>query len=297
MTIRKARLFLFGGYILFGIVMFLVFFYMTFPFDLLEARLLGLLEARSGCKVTADGSRYRFLGRAAWRNLKARCPKRRFGIRESGEVALAVASLDLSVAPLPLLLHRRGEIDFHAVLGGGQVSGVLTVAQADGGPAVTLRGAGEGIDLSQTGVAGRLTITGEGTWQTDRPAQGRGRLRFTLEEGRFKEIGEWTLPIGEVAFSRIEGQLSWKGGRVILEQLSAAGETIDVPSGSGNLLLRAPFDGSLVTLSLRAVPKGSLKEMAALFIQGYSGREPLKIRVSGPLRAPQILLNGKAIRL
>jgi len=299
MKIRKESLFRIGGYALFALMSFLVSLYLTFPFELLEAQALRLLEAKSQCRITISESSFGLPAKVSAQGIKATCPKRLFFKGKPGEMRFELASLDLELAPLPLLLDRRSEIEMESRLFGGKISGHLRVENKAGEVDYHLMAEGAGFQLSQldSGLSGQISLKGEGAWAKEKPSEGEARLSLTLDQTQIESFAGRSIPTGALTFSSIEGRLSLKGGRVMLEAFSAKGETLDLPSGSGSLLLRAPIDRSILTLSLRAFPKGDLKKMATLFIRGYRGQEPLKIRMRGPLKAPQLSLNGKPIKL
>lgn len=299
MKIQKGTLYQIIGYALFGLVNFFVFLYLTFPFDLLEKKALQTLEVESGCRIAVSQSRFALPVKVSVRGVKASCPRRLFVRGKPGEVTLKLKSADLTLSLLPFLINRRGEIDIEAALFGGGISGHLSIERKGEEAAYRLVAEGKALNIAEvdSGLSGQVTMKGEGTWMTKDFSKGIGQLSLTLDQGRFKEIGGWTIPVGEVSFSKIEGRLSMRNGRIIVEQFSAEGETADLQNGSGSLLLRSPMDRSIVNLSIRALPKGSIKEMASLFIQGYTGRDPLKIRINGPLQTPQISLNGRPFKL
>lgn len=300
MKIKKGKFLYFISYSLFGLFAFVIFFLMTLPFDLLEEKGLDFLETKTGCVVTINTSEYTLPVSIAWEGLDVTCPKKLFTKGSSGKTTLKVTALNLSLALMPLLLQQHGEIAFNAQWGGGTISGHLSVVQKETGPTFTLKDLkGQELQVKEIdpGISGLLAITGEGSWQAQGMNKGNGRLSLTLDEAKFRSIGGQSLPIGEVNFARIQTQLSWKAGRVIAEQFSATGDMVDLKSESGNLILRKPLNRSLLALSLQATPKGSIQEMATLFIQGYQGKSPLKLRLNGPLISPQLSVNGRPVPL
>lgn len=297
MKIQKEKLLRFLLYVLFGIACFLFFFYLTFPVDLAGKYVLRLFERESGCVVTVDEGEYHLPARIAWRGIKAVCPKHRLGLSGADTVDIHLKTLELRFAPLPLLLHQRAEIDFKIGSALGEVPGHLTVVEKEEQLSFSLRTTKATLTFVDEGLSGLLSIEGESAWMDQEYLKGTGKIVFTVDSGRFKEFAGWVLPMGEIAFSNIDGQFFWKDGRMVVSEFSAKGETVDVQSESGTILFRNPPDNSLLTLALSATPKGPLKEMAGLFIQGYDGRSPVQIRVTGSVRSPQLSLNGKAVRL
>ncbi|MFQ5580287.1 MAG: type II secretion system protein GspN [Nitrospiria bacterium] len=283
------------GYVFFGLIMFFLFLYLTFPFHLLTSKLVLALEEKSGCEISVNESRLHFPARVVWMGVRTRCVNRSFFPGDERDLDLNMPTIEVHVAPFPVLMGRRGKIDFRIELGDGVLSGNLTVNQRGEQISYTLSLEGEKIDLASFGESGHLDLEGNGDWIDQDFFNGKGVVSLALKEGRITKIGSWTIPIGTLSFSDIRGKMSWGKGRVIVDRFSARGSEVDIQAESGNLILRKPLDGSLVTLTLKAMPKGDLKRTATLFIRGYTGRKPMILGVRGPLRRPQISMNGRPI--
>lgn len=196
-------------------------------------------------------------------------------------------------------MKQAGEIGFNGKWGGGTLSGHLSVVQEEGLLSFFLKDLkGDALQVKELdpGISGLLTITGEGSWKAQEVTKGAGHITFSLNKGKFQSLRGKSLPVGEVSFAKVEGKLNWNSGRLVAEQFSATGDMVDLKSDSGTLMLRKPLHRSVLALSLRATPKGSIKQMAAMFVQNYNEREPLKLRLNGPLNTPKISVNGRAIR-
>ncbi len=298
MKTKKEKLLILIAYSLFGLIAFILFFLATFPFSALEEKGLQLLEAKIGCVVTMTASRVSFPVSITWEGIDARCPKKLIKKGAAGQAHLKVPALNLSLALWPLLLKQQGEIDFNARWGGGTLSGHLTVTQEEEEPSFVLKDLkGDALEVKEIdpGISGRLTITGEGRWRAQEIIKGTGRLIFSLDEAKLRSLGGRQLPVGEISFAKIQGKLDWKEGRLVAEQFSATGAMVDLKSESGTLVLRKPLNRSLLALSLLATPKGSIKQMASMFVQDYNEREPLKLRLNGPLGQPKISVNGRPV--
>lgn len=285
---QRKRGAVFLAYFLFGVVMFSIFLYLTFPFSLLQSKLISSLERETGCRIVVGQKGFHFPLRLVWKGVQAACP-------HAALPQWDFESVDVRIAPVPLLWNRRGEVDFIVRMGGGEMKGHLSALQAGSAPSFSLKGDGKKVSLAQLGISGLLDLDLDGQWVNQDLLKGKGSLSFNLDGARFKQIGAWTVPIGEVSFSNIRGKINLRNGSVVIERFAAQGNEVDLTSEGGNLILREPLDGSLVTLSLKALPKGSLQQMATMFVQNYSGREPLTIGVKGPVRQPQISLNGRPI--
>ncbi len=272
------------GYALFALLSFSFFFYRTFPFSLLESRLLHLLEEQSGCAIDVDEKDFYLPLRLEWKGVRVGCLP---------FLEWKIASIDIDVAPFPLIWHRRGDIDFLARLSEGEIQGRLSATRKDGAYAFSLKNEWRRLNLSSVGLSGILGLSGEGVWRDHGLLRGEGGFAFNIEEAHFKEFRGWVSPIGDLNFSNIHGKIRWRGGTAVFERLIAQGSEVDLSAEDGSLLLREPFLRSIMTLSLKVVPKGKLKDVAKIFIQDYSGRGPLTLKVQGVLAQPDILVNGQ----
>ncbi len=297
MKIQKDKLMLLFFYLLFGLLSLAFFLVLTFPFDLMEKQVLRQLAAKTECVVTIKESHYRFPAKATWQGIQSICPKRVFGLQETGLLTLQFKSLTAGLALIPLLLKQEAQIRFELESKLGNVPGTLTLLEKDEQLTFFLKTNEAKLKIEEAGLSGGLSFESESEWTDQDILKGTGKVSFSIENGRFKEFNGTALPIGEVTFSSITGQFFWTEGRAVIEAFSAQGDMADIESENGILLLRMPPENSLLTLSLSAMPKGALKEMAGLFIQGYNGRDALKLRVNGPVRAPKLSLNGKTVTL
>ncbi|MFY9270713.1 MAG: hypothetical protein WAO55_13305, partial [Candidatus Manganitrophaceae bacterium] len=177
----------------------------------------------------------------------------------------------------------------------GEIVGHATVIRTPAGPSISLKHEGKRLNLAEIGFSGLLDLQGEENWIVTDPIKGSGSLTFTATEVKLKQIGSWSVPVGELFFASIRGKVNLNNGVVVVERFVAQGNEVDLASDGGNLLLREPLAGSLLSLTLKVTPKGSLQQAASLFVQGYRGGEPLTVGVKGSIGQPQLSLNGKPI--
>ncbi len=274
------------SYLLFGLLSFIAFLYVTFPFSRLESALIDRIKDESGCEIDIRKKGILFPLKLAWENIQILCP---------GQKAWNVASLYAEVLPLPLIWGGEGRIHFRGRLAEGETEGTLTVTHASNQWAFSLKNQGRQITLPDIG--GRLGWEGDAHWSHSEPYKGTGTVAFTLEGARIKEVGEWRSPIGALSFSMVTGQVHWQGGALSMEQFSADGNEMDLAGESGHLLLRQPWKRSILSLTLKVTPKGQLKPLAQMVVSGYTGEGALTLAVAGSLARPGLALNGKTIPL
>jgi type II secretion system protein N len=297
--IKRESLLYFVAYSLFGLLAFVFSFIVTFPVTVLEEKALDFLEAKTGCVLKIKSRQISFPISIELKGVDATCPKSMFTKGATEQATIKVPALEFSLEIWQLLLNQQGELDFNAAWGDGTLSGHLSITQDDRGLSFSLSQlAGSKLQVKEIdpGLAGLLTATGEGSFRAKELIKGKGKISLVLDEARFTALGGAKLPVGEVSFDKIQAQLVWSEGRVVLEAFSATGTMVDLKSESGTLVLRAPINRSFMNLSFLATPKGSIKQMASMFVRGYNGKTPLKLRVSGPVNTAKISVNGRTVR-
>jgi type II secretion system protein N len=283
---RNKRLLLFFGCTLFGFLLFTVFLYVTFPFPRLASTLIARLEWESGCKITVREQTLSFPFKLAWENIQILCPQQK---------PWEVASLQAEILPLPLIWGGEGQAPFRARLAGGEVTGHLSVTRVSNQFDFSLKNQGRQMNL--TGIGGRLDWEGDARWSGSTFQKGTGTIAFTLKGARIEAVGGWRSPIGPLSFSNVTGQTSLRDGKLILSQLEAEGNEMDLSGETGHLLLRQPWQRSRVSLTLKVQPKGRLKPLAQAMVSGYTGEGSFTLGVFGSLGRPVLSLNGKTIPL
>ncbi len=282
------------GYLFFGLTLFLIFFYATFPFNLAQKKIVREFEIASGCQTEAKEATVLFPLRLQWQNLRVRCPNSAQSVTTP---ALVLDAMEASIAVLPLL-QQRGEIDFKIKIaeGGGDISGTLIADRTPEGIAFAIKkeGAGVGVRLNYRGFSGILDARGDGRWIGQDVVMGDGVFNFNVKDAHFKNQAlPW--PMSDISFGTMTGKVSWKMGVISIGHFSAEGESAILMSRGGSLILHEPFSESFLSININVSPKGQLKQVAELMISGYKAREPLQLDIAGPLTAPKILLNGRRL--
>ncbi len=286
MNIIQNKWFLRFATLVFGVTLFLIFFYLTFPFDLMQKKIVLAFEKETGCKTASKEQAVHALLRLHWRDVRVVCPN------------IAPVALDLveaKIALLPALLRQRGDVDFKIKIAnkGGELSGTLIADPTPQGIAFSLKkeGVGVGVHVNYRGFSGILDTRGFGNWIGQDIVLGKGVFNFNLKDVHFKTQ---TLPL-DIRFRTVTGKLSWETGAFSIGHVSAEGDIASLTSHGGSLILHEPFSESFISMTLNVLPKGQLKQVAELMISGYKASEPLKIEVTGPLTKPKVLLNGRLL--
>ncbi len=285
------------GYLLFGVAAFLVFFYITFPFNLVQDKVIRVAEAESGCQITAGSQSTTPPLRMKWEQVLLLCP---------AGASMMIASIETDIAVLPLLLHRQGQVDVRILMPeeGSQVTGSITASTTPQGYAFSLKGEGTGIRLDPVGISGLLDyIRGEAVWTGENLLTGVGSLAIGLSDIHIDPTAS-PIPLGnlgmittlagvkDISISTLQGEVTWQSNTLSVKMFNAQGEVADLISDGGQFTLHEPVSESIVSMTLAIIPKGNLRQMVPLMISNYVDREPLTAVINGPLRAPDIVING-----
>jgi len=276
-------------YFLLGLGFFLIFFYVHFPFDIVQKKMVRAFEIESSCRLEAQGQKVLFPLRFRWHNIRVLCPN-------SAQVLFD--SIEANVAILPILLKQTGEIGFKIKIAdqGGDIVGTLMVDPTPEGIAFSIKeaGVGAGVHIDYRGFSGILDTNGVGNWIGQDVLLGNGVFNFHVKDAHFRNQAlPW--PISDISFAKMTGRISWETGVVSVGDFSAEGETAHLTSRGGSLVLHEPFSESFISLAVNVSPRGQLKQVAELMIAGYSAKKPLTLNITGPLTAPKILLNGRRL--
>ncbi len=275
------------GYLLFGLIVFLIFFYATFPFDLLQDRMVRAFQTETGCQADPKSQAVLIPLRFRWYNVRVLC-------KDSAPVM--IESIDANVAALPILLKRRGEIDFKIKLAeeGGKIFGTLMIDPTSEGVAFSIKKEGVAVHFNHRGFSGILDIKGGSSWIGQDILLGTGVFDFHLKDAHIKNQAlPW--PMNDILFEKIHGKVAWENGVFSVGDLFADGENAALTSHSGSLILHEPFSDSFISMTIDIDPKGQLKQVAALMIPGYATHGSLTLAITGALTAPKVLLNGRRL--
>jgi type II secretion system protein N len=305
------------GYLLFSCIAFLFFFYMTFPFDLVQKKMVQAFDSSTACKTEVERQEASFPFRLAWHQLRLLCPM---------GPPFVIASIKTDLAVLPALFNKRGEVDFRIEMPslseevspskdsapgafpkkGGAIVGHLTVHQTENDLAFSLKQEGMMLDLRPMGISGELNMRAEGSWVGDDILNGKGAFYFAMNNVRVDpQESSWPMDdlaglatlagISALSFSTIQGSIDWQQNKISIGTFQAQGDSAVLSGTGGEIQVRQPFEKSVISLACTIAPKGRLQQVAALFLPGYSEQRPFTLDVRGPLDSPSILINGQKL--
>jgi len=276
------------GYATAAVIAITVFVYLTFPWQKLSDWIRVKIERATALEISVQNSRVRFPLRLVWNGVT---------VSQPGPAARVLWTADQISAgwPVGALLRRHLDLDFGLQGLGGEVRGRVTARRTAQGMKYHLEATGKGFDLEKLAAGFRLPsrdVSGavginrlEHDWMNGDVLQGQGLMVLEAKDVALKNI--------EARFSRINGNLSLKGGMGHLENFSAQGDALDLVGG-GTLLLRPDFMDSLLNFTSRITlrkPTGPLVLLSAMTTpDGH-----LDYAARGPLRHLTSYVNGTPI--
>jgi len=274
------------AYFLWGLLCFFIFFHLLFPYEALGRRILYTLEQRTNLVTQASGTDIRLFG-IRWA---------RVGLSYTKEKALPFVEIQdwvIQVRPLSLLVGRLSVTSHATVMGGSFHTAFGIERKAHHG-----LGEWDGIQIDRFPLLWLEAATfggvasGKALWESA-GERFEGEASFELQDGRIENLRLAGLILSPLDLGRIEGQLTWNGERIDLEEISVAGRDLNATL-TGSVVIRNPFLQSNATCRLELAPAKRLMDrypvMQALLGQKKGQSGPVIMRIRGPLEAPQISL-------
>jgi len=275
------------GYACAALLLFLIFLYLTLPYEAISRWLVRQAEVAAGVRIrTLSVERLHPLG-LRWHGVTVSDPE---GGREWAAFALVSAEPEL-----PSLWSRRKVIDVEAHLSSGMIEGRAVIGQPQTDGAVHYRVDLERIEALELArfqpllpavkeLGGRLSGTLSYEWSADQPLFGTGTLFLEADGvtvgGRFLE---W-LPSKTMRFERASCGVSLTQGRMAVSKCTATGPSGKEPqvAVSGTAQLQLPVARTMLNLRVEA----ALQELTP------AGGPPMVIMLTGPLGGLQYRIEG-----
>ena len=277
------------AYTLYAIVAFLAFLYVTFPYDLLQQRLVEWVS-QAGAQLTMDRLRPAFPP-------GVRAHDVRLLVDQFSSNTTIVHLETLRVQPEWLaLLSRTMQVHFAAGLYSGRLEGEVRYAQVEGTPLWETKARFADVNVAQyplvqkdakAFIRGRLS--GEATVTLTRDGQMQdGIFNLRVQPMALAGAPGWQLQLQhEIACDILQGELkttSKQGGNV---SLTCQGKDLAIEA-RGTVGWKAPLTDSQLNLRWlvrsEEAYKSELDLLAALVRKRLDRRGELSFRLQGPLR-------------
>ena len=259
----------------FGIACFVLFSYLTFPYQKLINVLISRVEARTPFQIQINSAGpYLFPGislKGVRVSVRAEKEKTSEGKKET--VNIPVLTVDNLKVRLHLLSLLRGGVAFS--LESKLASGQVKIAYFRSRDKFSVRGKWEGIlmegipylkskyDISLIGnLSGDIDLKGN-------PAnlqKGEGTIHFKLAGGGIRNATLMKLiTLPDMTFDRFEGKLVLKEGKFVLDQVRLEGNDLQ-GEASGTILPRNPLGTSMLSINLKIKPSPNIDNQVGFLL-------------------------------
>jgi type II secretion system protein N len=277
-------------YVVYSVVLFAVFLVATFPYEIVVARALALVESSA---VDVDFKEAKF----AWHRGLALT-----GVRLSSptaEPAAAYVDLDtLWIRPVlsELISGNPYALALQADLYGGEAQGTLNMKGNVLAGTISLNGVSLGrvTTLAQMLEEGRLAgrifadLSFEAAGANIDGGQASGNIR--LEKGSLEKAKISGFGVPDLHFETSQLAFALGGGRLEIEQFDASGEELNV-SASGQVSLRNPLDTSVLNLKATVLPgrnpPDAIRGLISMIPKPRDAKPDTPLRISGTVSKPR----------
>lgn len=272
-------------YILWGLLCFLVFFHFFFPYDVVGRRILHRLEQETGLTSRPSATRARLLG-IRWSRVDLMLPP------QKDLPPVEIRDWVIELRPLALLVGRVSVSSHGSVMNGafrtrlvsrrGGQQGVMEWrnVRLDEFPLFLMEG-----DASFSG-----TTSGTVQWETSEEAL-NGTASFDIRSGKIQDVVLAGFSVPVIDLGETKGRMSWKEGRLNLEEINVAGDDVDARL-TGDVLIKAPMITSQLTCRVEVKLAPRLLDRYPVIGALYKGREdqtrPLIMTIRGTVKGPEI---------
>ncbi len=276
-------------FILLGILLFLLFLYLGFPFETLKRRIIWELEAKTPFQYEIQDLHPHLLSGLAFKNVVISVAVDSKKLR-----VLTIERCRITLYPIPLVWGKVSLRLWGEVLGGilegdffrrGK-QGELTLSAKD----VNLQHVHILREITDVEVGGVLEGKGRVAVKEGNISEQSGSVEFVVNEAIVSKL---PLPgIAPLRVGRIQGSVDLKLGRVIIKRLTFSGGDLDGQM-VGNILLNFPVSESRVNLRITIKPSAKFESRYRLFLSllGQEGRtgDPYTFSLRGTVRDPRLV--------
>jgi type II secretion system protein N len=276
-------------YVAYTAALFVVFFILTFPHEMLVRRALSLVNTRAN---TVDFESTRF----AWYKGYEINDVKLSGGSEGMPPVLELRHL--WVRPLFSALIRGNPYAVHvqAELYGGEADGELNYTNGKLVGSLQLNNLEVGRYRALTALLDEGSITGRLSGQLDFEgrltnldgAQGSGDL--VLESAGISQAKVSGYPVPDLNFRQSKLKFVVRSGRLELQDVAIAGD-VNV-QGSGQIILRAPMPDSVLNLRATLQPTGTtpdaVKALMAMIPKAPGAKPDAPMTITGTLSHPRV---------
>ena len=282
------------GWGLASLACFIVFLLLTFPYGLLQNRLLSELNRASGWEVRAADWSMGIPVAIEWRDVVLAGPTIGTIPVEAVRAAIGVFQAFLG----RLVIDYAVQLPGVAQAGAGRATGSLTAASWSLRGPVAVSGHLQQMDLatvlkpyvSRGTVQGDFMHRWDSAQDTHAALKGEGTVKVEIQDLVVERIAAGTSSIPSLTFSRIQAAIACRDGACDVTELK--GDGVDGSfTAQGRVTLREPLQQSLLDLTVSVVPgAGFAQKAASLSLPPFQPGTPLTFKLVGPIMTARVAL-------
>lgn len=281
------------GWGLTSLACFIVFLFLTFPYGLLQNRLLSELNRASGWEIRAGDWSVGLPMAIEWRDLVLTGP--------TGVIPIDAARTRIEVFQAffgRLVVDYAIQLPGAAHAGAGRATGSLTAASWSLRGPVVLKGHLQQMDLAPllkpyvTGgmVQGDFMHRWDSTHGANAALNGEGTVKVEMKDLVVERMAAGTSAVPSLTFSRMQVAIACRDAACDVTELKGDGADGSV-TGQGRVTLRQPFQQSLLDLTVTVVPgAGFARKAASLSLPPFQPGSPVTFKLAGPIMSPKVAL-------
>ena len=275
-----------------ALVLFLLFVMATFPYGVLQARILAELTRASGMDIRASDWSAGFPAMVEWRDIVVTGKKGGAIHFEVLQARMAVFPAVMGRVAMDLLIRFPKSVQLEQ----GRVDGMVKAASWSLQGPMELKARWQQVELSflLRQYVSRGLMQGEGLhrWENSRPATdgltGEGTWKAEAKELALEPIpiGQGTFPA--LSFTRVTTVVTCRQSLCDVTELKGDG-----PDGSfsilGQVTLQRPIEKSVLALKVSVLPGAGLgQKFGSLSLPPFQPGVPLTFQVMGPADAARV---------
>ena len=282
------------GWGLASLASFIVFLFLTFPYGLLQNRVLAELNRASGWEVRAADWSVGFPAAIEWRDVVLAAPT-------IGAIPVDVVRTTIGVFQA---FFGRLVIDYVVQLpgptqaGAGRATGSLTADSWSLRGPVSIKGHFQQMDLATVlkpyvsrGIAqGDFMHRWDSAQGATAALKGEGTVKVDIKDLVVERIAAGTSSMPSITFGRIQVAITCHDGTCDVTELK--GDGVDGSfTAQGHVTLRQPVQQSLLDLTVTVIPgAGFAQKAASLSLPPFQPGNPVTFKLAGPIMNARVAL-------
>ncbi|GEM_PF-351086 len=271
---------------LFGLVAF--FLAVTFPYDVLQARILAEVSGRTGVEINADQWELDWPFGLGWRGVSLFTEENVRVQMDELRVTFNAARALTGRLAADMVASLHGD----APTGGGRATVRVTADSWSGNGAMSAAGRIEHLPLSALGFPvarrGNLSVDFTQRWEGTSASGMEGTWTIDMADVSIEQIASDQIRLPSITLAHARMTLQCRAAICRIQELTGDGAD-GFFHGDGHITLRRPFRNSTLALSVSVTPSPAFAQRAAASgLPLAAAGVPIRVSVNGSIAQPQL---------